>query len=295
MRIYSLLRWPKIQTAKLSVILLSLGALLLFLFFFLFGFFVSFPNTVLQNRVLAEINRQLPAGNRFESRGVSLGFPLRLEFDQARLIMDSALLPELTISQLIFSPSLATFIGTPGLSVYAESEFGSLNGTISRSREVSLHLRDGKFDLPIPEMSDVQVGGVITSVDLVGQTDMGKEDTLRFEAVVEQLLLTGADKFGLGQSELPLGNLDLEVAGLGRSLEIEQLSLEGGAIALTGSGKIVVQKPFEASGLDIKLSLRPESSADANLRTLLELLGPKEKDGSHTLQLRGRLLAPQLK
>lgn len=209
--------------------------------------------------------------------------------------MDSAPLPELTLSQLSFSPSLATFIGNPGLSIYAESEFGSLNGTISRSTEVSLHLRDGKFDLPIQGISDVQVGGVITSVDLVGQIDAGKEDTLRFEAVIKRLFLTGADKFGLGQSELPLGDLNVGVAGVGRSLAIEQLSLDGGAIALTGSGKILVQAPFDASRLDLKLSLRPEASADAGLRTLLELLGPKERDGSHTLQLRGRLLTPQLK
>ena len=161
--------------------------------------------------------------------------------------------------------------------------------------EVDLHLRDGRFNQPLPGMENIVLSGVISSVDVVGAMQGGEDQPLRIEAAIDDLLLTGGEQLGLGQNELPFGQLSLDLAGAGRSLQINQLSLSGGVVKMSGAGKIIIQQPFAASRLDLKLNLRPEASADSGLRTLLELIGPVGKDGSHLIQLRGRLLAPQLK
>jgi hypothetical protein len=56
-----------------------------------------------------------------------------------------------------------------------------------------------------------------------------------------------------------------------------------------------MQQPIDSSRLDLRLSVRPGTSADSGLRTLLELLGPLNKNGDHSVHLRGRLFAPQFK
>ncbi len=292
MRISVSMIWQQLRSGKLLLILLLL---LVFKLCFLFGFFVSFPDAVLRDRVLSEVNCLLPTGNRLEVQSVELGFPLQLQIAQARLIMQSAPLPEMTLTMVELSPTLATLIGRPGLDISAGSELGLLEGTVSGSGLFDLHLREGQFDLPAPEMPELRLVGSVTSLDLVGQLRVEKNEPIELSAVVDDLVLIGAKQLGLSQNRIPLGSLSVSLSGTGRTLQIEQLSLNGGVVAVTGKGRVVLQQPFSASRLDLKLNLRPEVSADSGLRTLLELLGPKGKDGSHTLQLRGRLFAPQLK
>ncbi len=289
------LSWQPFRDAKFSLLLLALLIPVVFLIFFLIGFFVSFPDTVLQNRVVREINRLLPAGNSFEADTVSFGFPLQLQIDQARLTLAHSPLPELQLSRVRLSPTLATLIGRPGLAIQAESEFGALDGSLHLSGEVDLHLRAGEFNFPFVGMPNLQIEGMIKAVDLVGQMQLNKDEPMQLQALVDNLLLRGADQLGLGQTELALGTLSLQLAGSGRSQQIEQLSLSGGVVTVNGTGKIVVQQPIAASGLDLKLNLKPEASANSGLRTMLELLGPVGNDGAHQIQLRGRLFAPQLK
>jgi type II secretion system protein N len=287
---------PLLWGKKSSTLLLVLSGCLLFLILFLFGFFTTFPNAVLHDRVVAEVNRLMPPGNSFEAHSVSLGFPFQLQVDEARVILPaSSPLPELIFSTISLSPALSIFSGEPGLSLYAESDFGLLDGTILRFGEVDLHLQKGRFDLPIPGMANVQLAGTIVAVDLVGQLQGTSTDSIRFTAVVEDLSLKGADQIGLSQNELPLGTLGLEVTGSNRSLQVEKLSLTGGVASVSGAGKVIVQRPFEASRLDLKLNIRPETSAGSGVRTLLELLGPPQNDGTQSVHLRGRLSAPQLK
>ena len=294
MRILPNLSWPQVRNVKPLVILLTLLALFIFTLSFSIGFFTSFPHAVLRDRVLSEVNGLLPAGNRLEAESVDLVFPLQLQLSNSRLIMESAPLPELILQSVKLSPTFATMLGRPGLNVSARSDFGALEGTVAHSGEVDLHLRDGRFDLQIPDLKNIRLAGVVSAIDLVGQLQGGKDDSVRFESTFDNLVLIGAEQLGL-ENELALGQLTSVLSGSGRSLQIDKLSLSGGVVAMTGAGKIILQQPFDASRLDLKLNLRPEAGADSGLRTLFELLGPPERDGSHTVQLRGRLLSPQLK
>ena len=99
------------------------------------------------------------------------------------------------------------------------------------------------------------------------------------KAQLDSLLLSGSSQIGLAEDTLPVGNLSASLNGAGRDLQVEQLNVSGGAIAVN----------------DLSLQLRPESGADPALRSLLELLAPPGADGVHVIQLRGRLQAPQLK
>jgi type II secretion system protein N len=287
--------WPQFREGKPSIKFLILPGLLLFIIFFLFGFFISFPDSVLHDRVVSEVNLQLPAGNSFAAKAIQLKFPLRLQIDQAHLELDISQLPRFDLSTVSLRPTFSTLLGQPGLNIHAESEFGILDGILSRSGQVDLHLRDGKFELALPDLPQLKIGGVITAVDLVGQLQSDKKEQIRLHVGLDELFLSGAEKFGLGQSSLPLGQLALELSGTGRSLAIEHLSLSGGVVAVTGAGKLVMQQPIDSSRLDLRLSVRPGTSADSGLRTLLELLGPLNKNGDHSVHLRGRLFAPQFK
>ena len=288
-------RWPQRREGQPSTRLLVLFGSVLFTLLFLISFFISFPDSVLHDRIVAEVNRQLPVGNSFAAKTISLGFPLRLQIDDAQLVLDSSSASKLTLSSVSLSPALSTLIGRPGVNVKAQSEFGTLSGLFSSSGLVDLHLNDGAFELPFPDLPGLKIGGTLTFVDLAGQLQIDKNEPIRLQVNLDDLVLTGVDQFGLSQNSLPLGQLALGLSGSGRSLEIEQFSLAGGAVTVSGTGKVVVQQPFDASRLDLKLSLRPEPAAGSGLRTLLELLGPVGNDGSHSVHLRGRLLTPQLK
>lgn len=295
MRIFPNFTWTQLRDGKPLLLLLTLLALFVFLLSFSLGFFATFPDTVLRDRLLSEVNRLLPAGNRLEAETVAIVFPLHLQLSNSRLIMESAPLPELSLATIELSPTLATLIGRSGLDISARSELGMLSGHIARSGEVDLQLRNGRLDLPFPEMEKIHLSGAISSLDLVGQLQAEKGESIRFNAVFDELSLTGAKQLGLGQDQIPLGQLSTSLSGSGRSLQIDQLSLEGGVVTVKGTGRVMLQRPFSASRLELNLNIRPETAADSNLRSLLELLGPVGKDGSHTLQLRGRLLSPQMK
>jgi type II secretion system protein N len=287
--------WLQLREGKPSALLLIMCGSLLFPVFFLLGFFISFPDSVLHERVVAEVNRQLPAGNRFAAKAIRFEFPLRLQINQAHLELEASALSELDLAAVSLSPAFSTLLGRPGVIIHAESEFGILDGMLSRSGQVDLHLRDGKFEIPLPDLPQLKIGGILTAVDLVGQLQNDKNEQIRLQVSIDDLFLSGAEQFGLGQNRLSLGQFALDLSGTGRSLAIEQFSLSGGVVAVTGAGKVVTQQPIDSSRLDLKLSIRPESGADSGLRTLLELLAPPAKDGSHSVHLRGRLFAPQLK
>lgn len=292
MRFPPAVRWKWFRSGK---ILTTALALLLFAACFSVGFFSAFPDRALQQRVLSEVNSLLPAGHRLEAETVSLDFPLTLHFTKAHLLTASDQIPDPVFTTVEVTPTLASLIGSAGLSIAAQSEYGRLAGSISRSGEIDLLLQDGSFDLPVSGLGELRCRGEVASVSLVGQLQGGDADTLEFRARIGDVRLSGVRKLGLSQDELSLGQLTAELSGSGRVLTIEQLALSGGAVDLTGNGGVVLQQPFSASRLDLKLKVRAQPGADAGLKTLLELLGPAEGDGSRALQLRGRLLAPQLK
>lgn len=286
--------WLKGAVAKPRLVLVPVLALVLFLFCFFAGFFLAFPDAVLRDRLVAEVNHRLPPGNRLQAELVSLRFPMQLQARRVTLNMDHAPLSELSLASVTVSPTLASLFGHVGATVSVESELGNLDGTIFQSGEVDLHLRDGRFELPLPG-TQLTLAGVISAVDLVGQLQADRGQPVMLKAQLDSLLLSGSSQIGLAEDTLPVGNLSASLNGAGRDLQVEQLNVSGGAIALNGGGRLVLQQPLGASRLDLSLQLRPEPGADPALRSLLELLAPPGADGVHVIQLRGRLQAPQLK
>lgn len=295
MQTFGPLKWLQFKAGKSSLLLQSALVVFVVGLCFLLGFFSSFPDTVLRDRLSSEVNRVLPAGHRLEMDTAALVFPLKLKLSDTRLIMAAAPIPELAMKSVELAPTFSSLIGRPGLEIYSQTDYGLIEGRIMSSGLVDLHISEGRFDLPLPELDQLSLSGALSSVDLVGQLQIEKDEPLQLNLVMNDLLLTGSRQLGVREDELPLGQLSVSLAGTGRTLQVEQLALNGGALIVTGSGRLLLQQPLSASRLELNLQIKPAANAGDDLRTLLGLLGPMSKDGSHTLQLRGRLLALQVK
>jgi hypothetical protein len=99
---------------------------------------------------------------------------------------------------------------------------------------------------------------------------------------------------GTASRPLTLGQLTLEGNGRGQAFTITRLESNGGDVALTGTGSVLLGRSVESSRLNLNLTLRPAATMPGELRGLFDLLGPPAGDGSYQLKIAGTLASPLL-
>jgi type II secretion system protein N len=261
---------------------------------FLVGIHLFFPAAALRMRLLAEVQNRLPPGMTLTLQQLELNFPLRLGLDGVTLQTGLDGMPSVAFEQVELRPTWATLLGDPGLVIDAHGADGRLAGVVSLSGSVVLQLIDGRFELAFPPPSRLQVKGGGLAAVLAGRFPLGPQSTLRATLQLDQLLLRGGEGLGLATADLPLGHLQLEVEGTGRSLQVRTLTLAGGAVQVEGKGELLAQASLAASRIDLALQLRLADGGDPALRGLFDLLGTPQADGLYRFRLHGPLAKPAL-
>lgn len=112
---------------------------------------------------------------------------------------------------------------------------------------------------------------------------------------LDKVRLSGLESYGLTKGSLDLGRLVMQAEGQGKTMRLQQLALQGGAVEGSGQGTVLIGDTPAATRLNLTVELRPGPGLDPTLRDLLNLVGSDGPNGTRKLRLSGSLQQPTLR
>lgn len=256
----------------------------LFLVAFLVGVHLFFPVASVQQWLTSEINNRTPVSVQIERLSV---FPiLTLIGRQATVTFDSGALPPILLDDLRMKPLWTSLIsGDTGLSVKAALLQGSLDADIRRSGDITLHLAGLQLkNFPVSQETQARLSGIITKGELRGSFPAKKNNENQLVLEMDNASLTI-----MGQP-LALGKISVQGSGQGNNLRLTTLSANGGDVAITGNGTLLLGASAAASRINLDLTLRPTPA----FAPLLDLVTRKQPDNSYRLRVSGSASKPTI-
>jgi len=278
---------PALQRA--GIVLLGLGLLLLGGFT---GLLLALPTDALTNRLIQEVETR----TRTEidiSGGMQLALPLALRGAES-VVQPRTMtqFPPVQIDRFQVRPlwtSLLTF--NPGLTAEAQLMNGSMSAAYRADGSLSLQADNLLLDLPIEQGFNLQLKGRLLQGRLNTVVPLGRETASRLTLTLDRVRLLGLT----GQENgLRLGTIRLELNGEGNSFRVAELRAVEGDFTVTGAGRVLLGNSPASSRLNLRLTIRPEASADPTLADLLRMTGRESSAGAYQLRLGGSLARPEL-
>ena len=286
-------RLKQIPTLKKDGALALTLSLLAGLAAFIIGFAVFFPDTVLQRKVQYEINRNFPGEVR--TNNISYRFPLTLAADDVLVVTNDRSIPEFRFETVRISPHLASLIGSPGICFTAIAGEGIIKGTFLREGEFDIEIANYSFDEPVQGFSDLRLNGKIAAARIESHLQPSPDTNSTFSLQAADLSLDGTASTGLSVDRIKLGQLTLEMSGIGRNFSFDKARLAGGEIQAEATGRVVAGQTARSTRINIDLSIKPAGNLDSSVASLLEIIGSPAANGSRKLNISGTLSRPQVK
>lgn len=256
----------------------------LFIIAFLVGIHLFFPVASVQQWLTSEINNRTPVSVQIEKLSI---FPLlTLIGRQATVTFDSGALPPVALDDLRMKPLWTSLIsGDPGLSVKAALLQGRLDADLRRSGDLSLHLQGLQLQaFPVSQETQARLSGIIVKGELRGSFPAKKNNENQLALEMDNASLTI-----MGQP-LALGKISIQGSGQGNNLRLTTLSANGGDVAITGSGTLLLGASAATSRINLDLTLRPTPA----FAPLLDLVTQKQPDNSYRLRVSGSASKPAI-
>lgn len=290
MKLPSMPRWqmPAVEFIGWRSLLLGTA---LFCLAFVVGFLLALPMAPLQQRLVDSFGAYQTSA---ELKELSLSPRLALQGRQLTLRLNDSQLPPLTIEHFHLRPAwLSLLSANPGARAEAELLQGTVQATLYKGGQLQAEARGLQFSIPFGDGAATLVGTLAA-----GQLQRGAGDGKAAETTValtfSDLQATSPLLAGTASRPLALGETILEGSGRGQVLSITRLAANGGDLSLAGTGNVLLGRSPDNSRLNLTLTLRPTATFPAEMRTLLELLGPPGGDGSYLLKIGGTLAMPLL-
>ncbi len=259
---------------------------------FLLGFLLTFPNHTLRDRLEYELSRRLPA--EFSLERASLAFPPGVAIGNVRIRPQAPAIPELRFDEIKIFPHLSTLYGRPGASFAITSGAGRVAGEIDAGGTLAVDIERYQLDQAIPGFSSLRLSGLIGGSRIETHLDPEPDKRSIINLRATGIALVGAGDLGLAADRLPLGDLELDVEGSGRTFTLVRGALTGGDILAEASGRVVVGRTVAATRADLELLIRAGSGLDPSVGGLLELLGSADSNGGRRVRIRGPLARPNI-
>lgn len=278
---------PILQRA--GIVLLGLGLLLLG---GITGLFLALPTDALTNRLIQEVETRTNTEIDI-SGGMQLALPLALRGAES-VVQPRALtqFPPVRIDRFQVRPlwtSLLTL--NPGLTADAQLMNGSMSAAYRADGSLNLQADNLLLDLPIEQGFNLQLKGRLLQGRLNTVVPLGRETASRLTLTLDRVRLLGLT----GQENgLRLGTIRLELNGEGNSFRVAELRAVEGDFTVTGAGRVLLGNSPASSRLNLRLTIRPEASADPTLADLLRMTGRENSAGAYQLRLGGSLARPEL-
>lgn len=273
-----------------SLFLLAGGGLLLL--GLLAGFYLFFPAETLKQRITQELNTRTAIDVKIEQ--VAL-YPL-LSLHANQVNMTATALPRpLEIEALSVAPLWMSLLSNdPGAKLQARLMNGNVSGEFQKSGVVSVMATGLRFDLPLQKPMALTVTGVLNQATLDGSTRLDTDTQTHLSLRLSEVGVSGLEIFKADSPGLALGEIILEVDGLGRAMKIQTLSATGGDLDVSGVGSLLIGRTSASSRIKLELQVRAGANADPSITSMLELTGRPGSDGRYTLNIGGTLAKPIL-
>jgi len=272
-----------------STMLVGVALFLLGLFA---GIYLFFPTHVLQQRLVQEVESQTGATVEIGQLGL---YPV-LTVAAERLEIGGAGLPgPIKLDTLTVSPQwLSLLSGDPGIQLNSGLMGGVLSASLQRSGRMHAKATGLHLEIPMQTPVDMLITGVLDTATFTGSVPLGSDTATTLSLKLTDVKLAGLESFAAGGMTLPLGAIELQVRGEGRMMKVVSLTAKGGALEASGKGTLLVGKTAASCRIDLELQVRPGTSLDTSIATLLELVAKPNANGDYLLRLKGPLTSPAL-
>jgi type II secretion system protein N len=264
---------------------------LLFLAGLLLGFWISFPVGVVQQRLVAEIERQLPIEVTLDQ--ISLRPWLTLAGRNAKVEFDNLPDYRLAIDAFRIGPWWRSLFSVdPGVQARFESVGGRCDVHLQKSGRLLADASNLLLKIPLATTPVMTLSAALTSARVETATPLQTTTTSLFSLDAADVSVGGLGALFADAETLSLGRVWVKATGRGRALSIEQLTASGGALAVTGKGHLLLGANAASSRVNLTLNIRSTAAANSNLAALLQLVGPQQPDGSYRLRVTGTVARP---
>jgi len=258
---------------------------------FLVSLYLFFPTDALKGQILATAQSQLPA--RVDMRSLDLGFPPALQGRKVEISFAPQVPYQLQLDQLNVSPVWSSLLGSePAIDFQALIASGKVDGTASKSGNLEITAKEVPLSIPLLNSGALQLAVTVSDATFTGKVPLQQSETTLCDVNLRDIVLGGLDQLGFGPQSLELGSARLHLTGQRNSFKIEDLSMEGGALQVSGSGTMMLAFPVQQSRINLNLVMRPSPNLDKNLADMLAMFAKPAGDGSLRLRLSGTLGQP---
>lgn len=274
---------------RFGILLIGLGLLLIG---GIVGLVLALPTEALTDRLIQEIETrtQTEIDNR---GGMTLALPLALRGAQTSVQpRNLPQVPAIQIDSFRVRPQWTSLLSlTPGITAEARLLNGNLTADCRTDGSLNLVANDLLLDLPIEHGFSLQLMGRLLQGRLDTDIPLDRDTASRLTLTLDRVRLLGLT----GQENgLRLGTILLELNGEGNSFRVAELRAVEGDFTVTGTGRILLGNTPASSRLNLRLTIRPEASADPTLADLLRMTARETEQGTYQLRLGGSLARPVL-
>lgn len=267
----------------------------LFLLGLLCSFYLAFPDAILKQRLVHELEAWLPIQVDLAEAG--LRPLLTLTGEQATVSLSNQPGALIHIDRFRIAPDWISLItGDPGLEGEIRSAAGELSFHWQSSGPLAVAGTNLPFDIPLATSPAMRFAGTLTTGQVTTAVPLQKATKSRIDITLDHVTAQGLEALTTDSAGLRLGKLSLQITGQGTSFSIEQLEISGGDLVVSGEGTLMLATANpQNSRINLNLSIRAGNQADPTLASLLELVGTKQADGSRKLRLTGTLAKPVIR
>lgn len=271
------------------------AALALFLFGLLGGVYLAFPEEVLRQRLVYELEDRFPIRVELAKAGLRPLLTLTGEKGLIRYLDRHETV--VSVERFRFSPFWAGIItGDSGI----KGEFFAADGELAlrwqRSGLLAMSATALPVDIPLPSGSGMRFVGIVTTGQVRTAAPLQSSTRSLIDLRFEQAALQGLEALTRDATGLRLGKMSLRMSGQGTLFFIDSLEATGGDVAVSGKGTmtLVKENPWN-SRINLKVSVRAGDQEDQTLANFIQLAGTPLPDGSRNLHLTGTLANPVIR
>lgn len=271
------------------------GGVVLFLSGLLCGVYLAFPEEVLRQRLVYELEARFPIQVDLGTAGLR---PLLTLAGEKGVIRSLDRHEEIgSIERFRVSPLWAgIFTGDPGIKGELLVGSGELDLRWQRSGLLTMGATVLPVDIPLSTGSGIRFTGVLTSGQMTTAAPLQKASKSLIDLSFEQVALQGLEALTRDAAGLRLGTMSLRMTGQGTLFYIDRLEATGGDVVVSGKGTLMLVKENpQNSQINLKVSVRAGSQEDPTMANFIQLAGSPLSDGSRNLHLTGTLAKPVIR
>ena len=264
----------------------------LFLLGLLCSFYLTFPDAILRQRLVYELETRLPL--QVDLTEATLQPLLTLAGKQMTVRLSGQPETLFHIDTFHVGPSwIRLLTGKPGFEGEINSSTGELSFSWQQSGPLAITGTTLPFDIPLATIPATRFSGNLSTGEVTTTAPLQSETRSRININLDQVVVKGLEALTGNTAGLRLGELSLKVNGQGTSFSIEQLEISEGDFLVSGNGTLILATANpQNSRINLKLSVRAGSQAGPTLAGLLELVGTPQENGSRKLLMTGTLARP---